>query len=149
MPKVPAKITPLSKPRQKLHKERIALYRNHRNAVGEDLLRSVLRALATIEAGDMVNSLLERRFGLNGVEIDRRELEVRIKTILRAEIGAIIAKHSILATGAKSALIRRLIAQIFPTKDNIPAIQQQNNPPRLRVEELESIIRREVARTPK
>jgi hypothetical protein len=111
------------------------------------MLRAVMRALASIDAADMVNDLLEFRFGLTGVNIDRRELDQRVETVLRAEIGQILVNHSRLSDQAVRGMSRRIVAQILPTRDNVvPAAVTNRAPERLRVEDMEALIRRESMR---
>lgn len=128
-------------------KSRIAAYKRHRNSVGEGLLRAALRALASIDAADMVNDLLEHKLNLSGVSIDQREFAQRVETILRAEISQVLVDNSTLDERSINRLSRRLIAQILPTRDNVlPAGLQRPPKDRIRVEEMEDMIRREAKR---
>ena len=129
--------------RQRLKQERITLYRTHRNLVGEEILRAALRAHASLESGDMVNVLLDRRLNLAGVSIDMRELQTRVATVLRAEVSAALFKHSILPDNIKERAIRRLVAQLLPTRDDVVVPNAPSRIEKVRVEDLVKAIQRE------
>lgn len=125
-------------------KERIAHYRTHRNKVGEAVLRAALRALATVDAGKMVNDILEMNLDLVGVNISVKELNENAITVLRSEISAILAENSILSPTAKQQLVDRVIARMAPTRDNVGVPSPQRKSPIERVEDLEKVIAREM-----
>jgi hypothetical protein len=130
--------------------ERIALYQNHRNKVGEDMLRAALRALASIEAGDMIGDILQTKYNLTGVNLNKRELDYTVFRILRAEISAILIQNSILSSEDGNRLIKRIIAQIAPLRDNIAAnVPNPVASKRQQIETLEEIIKREGMRLEK
>lgn len=141
------KIKPILKPNDRLYLSRIKEYRNHRNRVGEAVLRAALRAHASMEAVDMVNDILERKMNLNGVGIDRRAYSTKVELILQIEIGAIVAEYSKLSRASISKIISRTVAQIMPTRDNIMPSVPRPQQERLRIEDLERVIAREARRT--
>jgi hypothetical protein len=142
---VPAIINPT--PKDKLYLDRIQVYRKHRNQVGEAVLRAALRAHASLEAVDMVNDILERKLSLNGVSVDRKAFTSRVEIILQIEVGKILANNSKLSKNAIERIVDRTIAQILPTRDNILPTVPRPQQERLRIEDLEKVIAREMRRT--
>ena len=127
--------------------ERIDAYRTHRNKVGEELLRSALRCMASMEAASMVNDLLADKFNLVGVSITQREFDAKAYTVLRCEVNEILSRNSTLSPRLARLLAQRLTAQMIPTRDNLlPTPVNPKAPERSRVEALEEIIKREASK---
>jgi hypothetical protein len=140
----------MNKQQQKIRDEkRIALYKKHCNTIGEQILRVTLKSLASVEAGDIVNIILEEKLKLTDVSLDKKELDNRILQTLRVEIAEIIINNSSLSTINKNRLMRRVMAQISPTKDNVVPPVNTREYIRPRVEDLENIIRREAEKLEK
>ena len=129
--------------RQLRDESRLREYKTHRSRVGEALLRATLRALASVDAADTVNSLLENRFNLKGVSIETGEVDLRVKSILRAEIASILVSHSTLPARRRRIMADRIVAQMIPLRDGPSQRYNAAPQPRMRVEDIESVIARE------
>ena len=130
-------------PRRELDAERKIAYRRHRKNVGEDILRAVMRMLATAEASKRVNELLATRLRLDGVQIDVSEVEHIARSVLRAEIAQILASHGHLGATQKQEFVDRFLSRLMPSKDGV-ADATTRVPPK--VGELESMVAREAKR---
>ena len=131
---------------KQVEEDRIDAYKKHRNKVGEALLRATMRGLAVIEATDNVNKILENRLGLYGVRLDGKEMIARVNLVVRTEVAAILAEHSILPKEAIAEFTRRIVAQALPTKDDVMVPTNPSVPERRRIEALEDAIKREMQR---
>lgn len=128
--------------------ERMKLYRAHRNKVGEEILRAVLRALASADANEMLTEILQVNLKLTGVVLDKKEFDRNIMNVLRGEIASILIGNSSLSDKDRERLRRRVIAQIAPMRDNILPLMP-SVPNRRRTEGIEDAIKEELARLEK
>ena len=86
-----------------------------RNAILEHSLESY----ATVDGGEKVNDVLQE-LGFRDGELNTRELERFAVIILRAQIFVELVTATSLPAVIKTKMIDRFIAQLLPTRDNIP-----------------------------
>ena len=129
--------------RRRVDSRRKKIYRQHRQDVGEGLIRAVLRMLATVDASKRVNELLSTRYRLDGVQVDVNEIETVARNVLRSEVAALLVRYGHIPEEHKQEFLDRFLSRLIPSRDGTP-----EHPLRLppRVEELESMVARETRR---
>jgi hypothetical protein len=144
------RVRPWSDPeeaRRALDADRKAEYRKHRNMVGERMIRSVLRLLATVDAANTVNERLEDRYDLGDVRIDVPEVMSFAENILRVEVAEALTAGSTLTPRQRREFVERVLARLIPRRDNVATVgaaMARREP--ARVESIEAAMRREMKR---
>jgi hypothetical protein len=131
------------------HEARVKNYKKHYAVIGERLLGSMLRLLATVDAAQSVNSYLASKFGLPDVSLDVSDVRTVAQAILRLEITEILVSKSCLSEKARDELVNRIVSRHFPKRDNIPGANSVHRQPSReeRVADIESVISRELKRS--
>jgi DNA polymerase III gamma/tau subunit len=132
------------------NKKALAKYEKHVEHVYQDVLESVLRAVATAQAVSDVNAALENAFGMSGVSVDAGRVQASALEVLQVEIAESLTRRSTASAKSRRELVSRIVARLVPTRDGAPS--PTSHPVKVptrddRVADLERVISREVKRS--